>query len=152
MGACASSLRKRAKLERDSPKGLKSSSGFDSLMNTKGKKKKMKEKKENSNMVSEPMAMTYGMSDNLVNSGLLTQIRDLSTADKRCLIGYITQELAYEETDDDVDWRAIDSNLPPYTLDELYARIDESHQQYLRGEYITAEESDAKLKEDYILL
>ena len=105
----------------------------------------MKEKKENSNMVSEPMAMTYGMSDNLVNSGLLTQIRDLSTADKRCLIGYITQELAYEETDDDVD-------LPPYTLDELYARIDESHQQYLRGEYITAEESDAKLKEDYILL
>ena len=152
MGACASSLRKRVKLERDSPQGLKSSSGFDSLMNTKGKKKKMKEKKENSNMVSEPMAMTYGMSDNLVNSGLLTQIRDLSTADKRCLIGYITQELAYEETDDDVDWRAIDSNLPPYTLDELYARIDESHQQYLRGEYITAEESDAKLKEDYILL
>ena len=112
----------------------------------------MKEKKENSNMVSEPMAMTYGMSDNLVNSGLLTQISDLSTADKRCLVGYITQELAYEETDDDVDWNLIDKDLPPYTLDELYARIDESHQQYLRGEYITAEESDARLKEEFLWL
>lgn len=111
----------------------------------------MKEKKENSNMVSEPMAMTYGMSDNLVNSGLLTQISNLSTADKRLLMGYIAQKMAEEDTED--EWESEDtSDLTPYTLEELYTRIDESHQQYLRGEYITAEESDAKLKEDYILL
>jgi hypothetical protein len=108
--------------------------------------------KYNNDKVGESFAMTYGMSDNLVNSGLLTQIRDLSTADKRCLIGYITQELAYEETDDDVDWRAIDSNLPPYTLDELYARIEESHAAYLRGEVLTAAEAREQLRKEFLWL
>ena len=109
----------------------------------------MKEKKENSNMVSEPMAMTYGMSDNLVNSGLLTQIRDLSTADKRCLIGYITQELAYEETDDDVDWNLIDKDLPPYTLDELYARIEESEDDIKNGRVYTEAEVREELRKEF---
>ena len=105
------------------------------------------------NKVCEPMAMTYGMSDYLVNSGLLTQISDLSMEDKRCLMGYIAQEVSCEEDDDDdVDWDAMDSDLPPYTLEELYARIDESHQQYLRGEYVTAEESDAMLKKEFLWL
>ena len=97
--------------------------------------------------VSEPMLTTYGMSENLVNSGLLTQISSLSTADKKCLISYITQEVASD--DDDAAWDTYDSDLPPYTLEELNARIDESHQQYLRGEYVTAEESDAMLKKEF---
>ena len=97
--------------------------------------------------------MTYGMSDTLINSGLLTQIRDLSTEDKKRLIGYISQEVTLEEADKDgADWDAIDSDLPPYTLDELQARIEESHRQYLQGEYLTAEESDAMLKKELLWL
>ncbi len=100
--------------------------------------------------VCEPVAMTYGMSENLVNSGLLTQISSLSTADKRCLIGYITQEVVSEEDiDDDEVWDSYNSGLPPYTLEELYARIDESHQQYLRGEVYTEEESREELKREF---
>ena len=103
--------------------------------------------------VNEPVAMTYGMSEKLVNSGLLTQISSLSTADKKCLIGYITQEVACDDDiDDDAAWNTFDSDLPPYTLEELYARIDESHQQYLRGEYVTAEESDAMLRREFLWL
>lgn len=101
-------------------------------------------------MVSEPMSMTYGMSEKLVNSGLLTQISGLSIADKKCLISYITQEVVSDEdADDDAAWDTFDSDLPPYTLEELHTRIDESHQQYLRGEYVTAEESDAMLKREF---
>lgn len=96
--------------------------------------------------------MTYGMSESLVNSGLLAQISGLSTADKKCLIGYITQEMAYDDVDDDAAWDTYDSGLPPYTLEELNARIDESHQQYLRGEYVTAEESDAMLRREFLWL
>ena len=93
--------------------------------------------------------MTYGMSDSLVNSGLLTQIRDLSIQDKRCLIGYITQAVACEEADDEDEWDSYNNDLPPYTLEELYARIDESHQQYLRGEIITEEEVREELKREF---
>lgn len=97
--------------------------------------------------------MTYGMSDYLLNSGLLTQISDLSTRDKQCLMGYIAQEVAEDESEeDDVDWSLIDKDLPPYTLDELYVRIEESHKAYLRGEYITAEESDAMLRKEFLWL
>ena len=96
--------------------------------------------------VCDPMAMTYGMSDTLLSSGLLTQIRTLTTQDKKCLISYITQELANDDEDD--AWDDVDNNLPPYTLEELHARIDKSHQQYLRGEYITAEESDRRLRQE----
>lgn len=53
-----------------------------------------------SDKVSEPMAMTYGMSDYLVNSGLLLQISDLSTKDKRFLMGYIAQEVAEDEAEE----------------------------------------------------
>ena len=99
--------------------------------------------------VCEPVAMTYGMSDSLVNSGLLTQIRDLSIQDKRCLIGYITQAVACEEADDEEEWDSYNNDLPPYTLEELYARIDESHQQYLRGEIFTEEEVREELKREF---
>lgn len=46
----------------------------------------MDEMKKNNGMVSEPVAMTYGMSDQLVKSGLLSQISSLSTEDKKCLL------------------------------------------------------------------
>ena len=52
--------------------------------------------------VREPAAMTYGMSDYLVNSGLLSQISNLSTKDKQYLMGYIAQEVA-EETEEDTE-------------------------------------------------
>lgn len=108
----------------------------------------MKEKKENSNMVSEPMAMTYGMSDNLVNSGLLTQISDLSTKDKQYLMRYIAQEVAEEEAED--EWECEDtSDLTPYTIDELRASLEESHQQYLKGEYMTEAEVREELKQEF---
>ena len=54
--------------------------------------------KENKTYASEPVAMTYGMSDYLINSGLLTQISELSTRDKQCLISYISEEVELEKT------------------------------------------------------
>ena len=105
---------------------------------------------EKNDKVREPAAMTYGMSDYLVNSGLLSQISNLSTKDKQYLMGYIAQEVAEEEAEeDDVDWNLIDKDLPPYTLDELYARIEESHQQYLKGEYMTEAEVREELKKEF---
>lgn len=101
----------------------------------------------------EPMAMTYGMSDYLVNSGLLTQISSLSTKDKKCLLGYIAQEVADSEAEeDDVDWDLIDKDLPPYTLDELYARIEESEAEIERGEYYTEAKAQEMLKKEFLWL
>ena len=37
---------------------------------------------------AEPLAMTYGMSDELRNSDLLLRISNLSVSDKQCLIRY----------------------------------------------------------------
>lgn len=109
----------------------------------------MDEIKKNNGMVSEPVAMTYGMSDYLVNSGLLSQISDLSTEDKKCLLQYISEEVEVESMEEDKWDREDTSNLTPYTLEELYARIEESEAQIERGEYYTAEESDAMLKEEF---
>ena len=107
---------------------------------------------EDNNKVCEPIAI-FGMSENLVNSGLLTQIHDLSTEDKKRLISFITQEVVYaEDVEDDVDWDAFDSDLPPYTLDELHARIEKSHQQYLRGEVSTEKEVREELKKEFLWL
>ena len=112
------------------------------------------EKRHNGNrdMAAEPVAMIYGMSDLLVSSGLLTQISDLSTQDKKCLIRYISEEVAYEEADDDEDGDSLDTDLPPYTLDELYARIQESEEQISRGEYFTEEQVRKELKEEFLWL
>lgn len=111
----------------------------------------MEENNKYNGEVCESMAMTYGMSDALLSSGLLTQIHALTTQDKKCLIGYITQDVANDD-DDDVDWDTMDSDLPPYTLEELNARIDESHQQYLRGEYMTEAEVREELKKEFLWL
>jgi hypothetical protein len=111
--------------------------------------KRYKVQKESVDKVCDQIAMTSGMSDSLLNSGLLSQISGLSTQDKQCLIRYISEEVEVEQLEED-EWDLQDtSNLEPYTLEELYARIDESHQQYLRGEYVTSEESDAMLKEEF---
>ncbi len=107
---------------------------------------------ENKTYVSEPLAMTYGMSDHLVNSGLLTQISELSTRDKQCLISYISEEVEVEKMEED-EWDSQDtSDLEPYTLDELYARIEESHAAYLRGEALTAEEAREQLRKEFLWL
>ena len=101
---------------------------------------------------TEAFAMTYGMSDMLRNSDLLQRISRLSTKDKQCLIRYITEEVEVEGLEED-EWDLQDtSNLEPYTLDELYARIQESHEQYLRGEYFTEEEVRKELKEEFLWL
>ena len=101
---------------------------------------------------SEPTAMTYGMSDELRNSDLLDRISSLSTNDKQCLIRYISEEVEIDGLEEDEWDRQDTSDLEPYTLDELYARLQESHEQYLRGEYYTAEQSNALLKEKYLWL
>jgi len=78
----------------------------------------------------EPAAdLTYGMSQTLCNSGLLSIVGDLSQEDKACLVRYIRQ------TDDlgQETWEGLDDNLPPYTLEELNARIDEAEEEIDRG-------------------
>ena len=108
--------------------------------------------KEKGTYASEPVAMTYGMSDYLVNSGLLTQISDLSTRDKQCLIRYISEEVEVEDLEEDEWDRQDTSDLEPYTLDELYARIEESHAAYLRGEVLTADEAREELRKEFLWL
>ena len=93
------------------------------------KSKEYKETKESVDMVCEPSAITYGMSNGLVNSG--------------------TEEMEVESSEE-VEWDLEDtSNLEPYTLEELHARIAESHQQYLRGEYKTELEVREELKREF---
>ena len=43
------------------------------------------------NRASEPLAMTCGMSDELLKSDLLSRISVLSLNDKLCLIHYLTK-------------------------------------------------------------
>ena len=105
--------------------------------------------RKDNNKVCEPVAI-YGMSENLVNSGLITQRHDLSTEDKKRLISFITQEVVYDEdVEDDVDWDTFDCDLPPYTIDELHARIEKSHQQYLRGEVYTEKKVQEELRKEF---
>ena len=108
--------------------------------------------KEKGTYASEPVAMTYGMSDYLLNSDLLDRISGLSTRDKQCLIRYISEEVEIEGLEED-EWDSQDtSDLEPYTLDELYARIQKSHEQYLRGEYYTEAECREMLKKEFLWL
>ena len=104
------------------------------------------------NRASEPLAMTYGMSDELRNSDLLHRISGLSTSDKRCIISYISEEVERDSLEED-EWDLQDtSDLEPYTLDELYARIQESHAACLRGEVLTAEEAREELRKEFLWL
>ncbi len=88
-------------------------------------------------IVEEPAsALTYGMSSELRESGLLGKVRDLSHDDKACLIRYL------HETDapDIAAFEDLDDNQQPYTLEELNARIDEAEAEAERGGGKTFEE------------
>jgi hypothetical protein len=98
------------------------------------------------------MAMTYGMSDELRNSDLLSRISNLSLSDKQCLVRYISEEVEVESLEED-EWDSQDtSDLEPYTLDELYARIEESHAACLRGEVLTEQEVREELRKEFLWL
>ena len=103
----------------------------------------------NGTRAAEAMPMTYGMSEELLQSGLLQRIDRLSTADKRCIISYISEEVEVENLEEDEWDRQDTSNLEPYTLDELYARIQESEDEISRGEYFTEEEVRKELREEF---
>ena len=101
---------------------------------------------------AEPAAMTYGMSQELLNSGILDRVSRLSASDKRCLMRYISEDVAKSmETSDEWDnWNS--DNIMPYSIEELQARIEEAETQYQKGEYYTAAESNRLLKEKYLWL
>ena len=102
-----------------------------------------------SDFASEPeAALTYGMSDELRNSGLLSQVRNLSHEDKACLIRYIyitdkPETTSFEELEDD---------QCPYTMEELNARIDEAEEEIDRGEGKSFEEMMAGFREKLLWL
>ena len=106
----------------------------------------------NGDMAAETAAMTYGMSDELLQSNLLQRIDSLSLNDKRCLIRYISEEVEINQIEEDEWDRQDTSDLQPYTLDELYARIQESEDEIRRGEVFTEEEVRKELKEEFLWL
>ena len=101
---------------------------------------------------SEPTAMTYGMSDELRNSDLLDRINGLSIQDKQCLIRYISEEVEVEELEEDEWDRQDTSDLKPYTLDELYARIEASEEDIRNGRVLTVEQSREQLRKGFLWL
>lgn len=101
---------------------------------------------------AESLAMTYGMSDELLKSDLLQRIDSLSTSDKRCIISYISEEVEIDSLEED-EWDHQDtSELQPYTLDELYARIQESEEDIRNGNVFTVEESRKLPREELLWL
>ena len=115
-------------------------------------KKNMEHNNIHDDRCAETAAMTYGMSDELRNGPLLQAISRLSTSDKRCLISYISEEVEVDSLEEDEWDRQETSDQEPYTLDELYARIQESHAACLRGEVLTAEEARAELRKEFLWL
>ena len=101
---------------------------------------------------AETAAMTYGMSDELLRSGLLERIDSLSTSDKRCIISYISEEVEVASLEEDEWDREDTSGLEPYTLDELYARIEASEEDIRNGRVLTVEESRTQLREKFLWL
>ena len=81
-------------------------------------------------------ALTYGMSDELRDSGLLNTVSGLSHQDKVCLVRYIhgTENPNLEDFEDMGD------DMQPYTMEELNARIDETEAEIERGEGKSFEE------------
>ncbi|MBR0180511.1 MAG: hypothetical protein IJQ04_02445 [Prevotella sp.] len=73
---------------------------------------------------------SYGMSDKLRNSGILSIVTDLSHEDKACLIRYI-----HESEEMDIhNFEELNDEQEPYTMEELNARIDEAEEEIERGE------------------
>jgi len=106
----------------------------------------------NGYIARETAAMTYGMSDKLLNSDLLQRIDELSISDKRCIISYISEEVEVNSLEEDEWDRQDTSDLEPYTLDELYARIEASEEDIKNGRVLTVEESRKQLREKFLWL
>lgn len=102
--------------------------------------------------VAEPLAMTYGMSDQLLSSDLLSRISRLSLSDKQCLIRYISEEVEVDQIEEDEWDHQGTSDLKPYTLDELYARIQESEEDIKKGRVLTAKEAREELRKEFLWL
>ena len=52
-------------------------------------------------------------------------------------------------TEDDAIWDQHDSDVVPYTYEELQTRIDEGEAQFERGEYKSHEQLMSELQEEY---
>ena len=103
--------------------------------------------KTHDDSVSEPAAV-YGMSHELRNSSLLSEVGKLSRKDKECLVKYIfeTEETGLE------DYDAFNDDQQPYTLEELNARIDEVEQEIERGEGKSFQEMMEGFKKELLWL
>ena len=94
--------------------------------------------------------LTNGMSDELLQSDLLSRISVLSLNDKQCLIRYISEEVEADQMGEEDPWETQDtSDLEPYTLEELYARIEESEKAIREGRVLTAEEAREELRKEF---
>ena len=104
--------------------------------------------KRHDDLVCEPSAVTYGMSDNLRNSRLLNEVSSLSRKDKECLIKYIfeTEQTGLKSFD------VINDDQQPYTLEELNARIDEVEAEIERGERKSFQEMMEGFKKELLWL
>ena len=110
----------------------------------------MEHNNHTANRASEHLAMTNGMSDELLKSDLLSRISVLSLNDKQCLIRYISEEVEADQMGEEDPWETQDtSDLEPYTLEELYARIEESEKDIREGRVLTAEEAREELRKEF---
>jgi hypothetical protein len=99
-------------------------------------------------MASEPIAMTYGMSADLRNSGLLNEVQNLSREDKHCLVRYL-----YDTNEDGLNnFEELNDNQQPYTMEELNARIDEAEEEIERGEGKSFDEMMAGFRKELLWL
>jgi hypothetical protein len=107
------------------------------------------EKDSHKNVVNDAAAAhTYGMSDELRDSGLLSTVLGLSSQDKACLIRYIHET----ENPNLDDFEEIGDDLQPYTMEELNARIDESEAEIEQGEGKSFEEMMNGFREQLLWL
>lgn len=99
-------------------------------------------------IVSEPAAMTYGMSAELRNSSLLTEVQNLSREDKHSLVRYLynTDEVGLNSLEE------LNDDQQPYTLEELNARIDEAEEEIDRGEGKSFDEMMAGFRKELLWL
>ena len=73
----------------------------------------------------------------------LAKERDLSIEE---LIVVLLGQLS---SDDDYLWNRKDSDVLPYTLNELMDRIDQGEEQFERGEYKSHEQLMSELKDEF---
>ena len=104
--------------------------------------------KSHDDLVSEPATVTYGMSEDLRNSKILSEVDRLSRKDKECLVKYIfeTEETGLEAFD------VFNDDLQPYTIEELNARVDEVEEEIERGEGKSFQEMMEGFKKELLWL